>query len=338
MIVRVRTGVYMGRDSQVTGLKRQKAGLADFLCVDDVDGRFGAGNLNEIATASCARDEVGEKTAVCKQSGKWEDIEDNCVLGPLQELFNQSQDILLTAGILTIDGARNSWDTLNTRATNTLTKRMNIPEAFSASSAFLESIENITSSLINDSFAIETDFILLNKTTFTDTFNGDFNSSVEIDIPEADGGNESITVITFSSMDNVLPARDELNSSSNVINGRVVLVQSKASISNISFTFDVINDALGNPQCVFWNFSLFNGLGGFLHIGVWNTAGQEGPVSDSYKFTDIQWWHEEHKWWNIIFKWTGFFPELQKRKRYSSNSERKIHFQTSVYWLYGSVC
>ncbi|KAG7244127.1 hypothetical protein INR49_004450 [Caranx melampygus] len=156
---------------------------------------------------------------------------------------------------------------------------MNIPEAFSASSAFLESIENITSSLINDSFAIETDFILLNKTTFTDTFNGDFNSSVEIDIPEADGGNESITVITFSSMDNVLPARDELNSSSNVINGRVVLVQSKASISNISFTFDVINDALGNPQCVFWNFSLFNGLGG------WDNAnGDNGSACSTAAF------------------------------------------------------
>lgn len=146
---------------------------------------------------------------------------------------------------------------------------MNIPEAFSASSTFLQSIENVTSRLNNNSFAISTDFILLNKTTFTDTFNGDFNSAVEIDIPETDARNKSITVITFSSMDNVLPARDEVNSSSNVINGRVVLVQSQASISNISFTFDVLNDTLGNPQCVFWNFSLFNGLGG------WDSEGCE---------------------------------------------------------------
>lgn len=133
----------------------------------------------------------------------------------------------------------------------------------------MQSIENITTSLTNNSFDIETDFILLNKTTFTDTFNEDFNSSVEIDIPEAGGQNESITVITFISMDNVLPARDEDNSSSNVINGRVVLVQSSAVINNISFTFDVINDTLRNPQCVFWNFSLFNGLGG------WDSEGCE---------------------------------------------------------------
>lgn len=64
-------------------------------------------------------------------------------------------------------------------------------------------------------------------------------------------------------MENVLPARDRENSSRQVINGRVVLVQSNGVINNASFTFDIINDTLLNPLCVFWNFSLFEGLGGW---------------------------------------------------------------------------
>uniref|UniRef100_A0A3B4TYZ3 Adhesion G protein-coupled receptor F11 n=2 Tax=Seriola dumerili TaxID=41447 RepID=A0A3B4TYZ3_SERDU len=172
-------------------------------------------------------------------------------------------DLLVTAGILTTDGARDSWNTLNNRFSGNSSVTRSIPEAQSASSSFLLSVENITRNLNNESFDIVTDFILLNKTRFTDSFSGDFNSSVEIEIPEADRGNKSITVITFSSMDNVLPARDEVNSTSNVINGRVVLVQSSGSVNNISFTFDIINVTLGNPQCVFWNFSLFDGLGGW---------------------------------------------------------------------------
>ncbi|XP_069559150.1 adhesion G protein-coupled receptor F5-like [Brachyistius frenatus] len=173
------------------------------------------------------------------------------------------EDVLETAGILTTEGAQQSWATLNTNDTSSSTSRSNIPQAKSSSSSLLQSLEIITSGLTNGTFDIDTPSILLSKTTFTDTFNADINSSVEIDIPEADGGNKSITVITFASMDNILPPRDELNSSLDVINGRVVLVQSSGTINNISLTFDIINDSLANPKCVFWNFSLFDGLGGW---------------------------------------------------------------------------
>ncbi|XP_041814965.1 adhesion G protein-coupled receptor F5-like isoform X2 [Chelmon rostratus] len=174
------------------------------------------------------------------------------------------EDILLTGGVLTIDEAKESWNFLNTNDTrNTSVRGSNSPKAESLSSLLLLSFENITSRLTTDSFDIDTTHILLNKTTFTDSFDADFNSSVEIDIPESDGGKKSITVITFASMDNILPPRDKDNSTSYVINGRVVLVQSSGTIDNVSFTFDVINDTLKDPQCVFWNFSLFDGLGGW---------------------------------------------------------------------------
>lgn len=71
-------------------------------------------------------------------------------------------------------------------------------------------------------------------------------------------------------MYNVLPGRDEVNTSSNRVHGRVALVRPEVKISNISLTFDVINytnDTLGNPKCVFWDFTLFDGLGGWSDDG-----------------------------------------------------------------------
>ncbi|XP_038583439.1 uncharacterized protein LOC119909328 [Micropterus salmoides] len=173
------------------------------------------------------------------------------------------KNILLTAGVLTINGSKTSWGYLNGNDTSNITAT----QRKSVSSAFLQSLENITSRLTNDSFNIDTPSILLNKTTFTNTFMADFDSSVEIDIPTSDGRSKFITVVTFASMDNVLPARDKGNSSIYVINGRVILVQSSGTVDNVSFTFDIINNTLGNAQCVFWNFSLFSGLGGWDNGG-----------------------------------------------------------------------
>uniref|UniRef100_A0A3Q3BRG3 Adhesion G protein-coupled receptor F7 n=1 Tax=Haplochromis burtoni TaxID=8153 RepID=A0A3Q3BRG3_HAPBU len=82
-------------------------------------------------------------------------------------------------------------------------------------------------------------------------------------LKKSNGDNKTITMIVFNSLDNVLPARDEANSSLKSINGRVVLVQSSGQINNISFTYDILNDTLRNPECVFWNFRLFDGLGGW---------------------------------------------------------------------------
>uniref|UniRef100_A0A8C5DIF5 Adhesion G protein-coupled receptor F7 n=1 Tax=Gouania willdenowi TaxID=441366 RepID=A0A8C5DIF5_GOUWI len=135
--------------------------------------------------------------------------------------------------------------------------------ATSVSGSFLQALETITSRVANTTFNISTPSILLNKTTFSEAFSSGFNSSVEIDLPESDGDNVILTVVTFLTMDNVLPPRDEVNSSSNVINGRVVIVQSFSVVTNISFTFEVLNTSLDKPQCVFWNFSLFDGLGGW---------------------------------------------------------------------------
>ncbi|XP_065819467.1 adhesion G protein-coupled receptor F5-like [Labrus bergylta] len=302
---------------QVSGRKKLKQTTleittGDPVCEDDV---FGTGNLGKMSVSSCERDEVGERKGVCQEDRLWREVENNCILGPVQELLLQSEflnnnslpgfldtlsdvtdnfteevvksptninaivdilsnvantslpinsdlaeDILLTAGVLTTDGARETWESLNNDKRNA--------SQTGRSSTFLQSLENITA-LINVSLAIRTPSILLNKTTFTDSFNDSFNSSVTIVISEPGEGEKNITVMTFASMDNVLPARDEANSSRFDINGRVVLVQTSIGNSpiNISFTFNLNNTSLVDPQCVFWNFSLFDDRGGWDNEG-----------------------------------------------------------------------
>ncbi|XP_032441128.1 adhesion G protein-coupled receptor F5-like isoform X1 [Xiphophorus hellerii] len=172
------------------------------------------------------------------------------------------ENILETVGTLTIGEAKTSWETLNNNNTRNTNETKEGVKVNSVSSSLLYSIERITSRLVNKSFSIETPHICLNKLTLVNTCSVDLNSSVKIDIP-----NHSITTIIFAFMDNVLPPRDKSNSSSKVINGKVALLWPEDKITNISLAFDVLDDRLRNPECVFWDFNLFGGRGG------WNDDG-----------------------------------------------------------------
>uniref|UniRef100_A0A3B3BZY2 Adhesion G protein-coupled receptor F7 n=1 Tax=Oryzias melastigma TaxID=30732 RepID=A0A3B3BZY2_ORYME len=186
--------------------------------------------------------------------------------------------VLETSGTLTRDDSQDSWiflnknDTTNANGTTAATSN-------SRSSLFLNSLERLTGSLSDNTFVIDVPFVILNKTTFTNNFNFDFNSSVAVNIPQSDGGQKSLTVVVFSSMNNVLPPRDQVNTSTNLINGKVTLIRSSGKINNISLTFDVLNDTLHNPKCVYWNFSLFNGLGGWDDEGCFLVYSENGSVS-----------------------------------------------------------
>ncbi|XP_027895392.1 adhesion G-protein coupled receptor F1-like [Xiphophorus couchianus] len=177
-----------------------------------------------------------------------------------------TEDILKIAGLLTSDETKASWDTLNTNDKTWSSGTENGGKSSSAS--LLNLFESVATLLVNESFSVETPFIHLNRTQLKNkiTFNNVFNTSMEIDIPEA-RESQFITTIVFASMDNVLPPRNEDNSSSMVINGKVVLATTAAKIRNISITSGILNDTLGNPKCVFWNFTLFDGLGGWSDSG-----------------------------------------------------------------------
>ncbi|KAL6486042.1 hypothetical protein MHYP_G00054340 [Metynnis hypsauchen] len=183
-------------------------------------------------------------------------------------------DFLRTVDVISSVETQSAWKSLN-----------NDSDSWHASSVLLQSIENIGNSLSDEQFSITTSSIQLNRTIFNNTFQGTFgqNLSTLINIPKTNGSNV-ITTIVFSALDNVLPVRNSTHNDSSLtdtsINADVVMIKLAQTIDPlISLTFDVSNASLGNPQCVFWNFSLLDGIGG------WDTTGCEvknsGVGSDS---------------------------------------------------------
>ncbi|KAL4604833.1 adhesion G protein-coupled receptor F5-like, partial [Arapaima gigas] len=110
------------------------------------------------------------------------------------------KDILATVNVLVAPGTNNSWKTLN-----------NDTEKANTSASLLGSMETITGSLSQDSFTINTAFISLRKTVFTQTYNEDLNSS-HILISDPGFPSATITTVVFTTMDIVLPARNSSES------------------------------------------------------------------------------------------------------------------------------
>ncbi|XP_067239230.1 adhesion G protein-coupled receptor F4-like isoform X1 [Chanodichthys erythropterus] len=163
---------------------------------------------------------------------------------PVMKSFLQTVDILVS------DFAVNSWNNLNnnSRTDNT-------------STALLSAVESISDRLTDGNFTINEKSIELNRTV-ADRYSGISNltnSTTEILIPQISKPTP-ITIIVFTTLDNVLPTRNISNkndSNTDVrINGDVVVVKVNQTINNISFAFDITDQSLGNPQCVFWNFKL----------------------------------------------------------------------------------
>lgn len=160
-----------------------------------------------------------------------------------------------------------SWDILNAN------------QSSSFSSLLLGSLETLSNLLVGQ-FSIATERIVLNKTTFSNNFTTDINSSVAINIPSTGLTNVSITTITLPTFNIVLPARnssfdldldDGTNSSTvdeNAINAAVVIITVTNTIQNVSLSFNKLNRSLEqSPQCVFWNFTLLDNLGAWDRKG-----------------------------------------------------------------------
>ncbi|XP_068998114.1 adhesion G protein-coupled receptor F4 [Embiotoca jacksoni] len=182
-----------------------------------------------------------------------------------------SEDVMLnvlnTVDVIIGDDARESWAFLNSN------------ETLNSSSELLGSMETLADGL-NETFTIKTQRILLNRTMFDNSFMADLNSSVVIQIPNSDISNVFITTIVFSTLNNVMPTRNStfdvglLNATGNgtladdAINAAVVLVKINATVPNVTLSYNKLNGALSlNPQCVFWNFTLFN------ETGAWDDEG-----------------------------------------------------------------
>ncbi|XP_051951855.1 uncharacterized protein LOC127622028 isoform X3 [Xyrauchen texanus] len=181
---------------------------------------------------------------------------------PVMENFLKTDDIIIS------DNVKNAWQNLT---------RVNTTE--NTNIKLLQAIETISGRLSNEQFTINETSIQLTRTKINNTFSSSSqlpNSTTLIEIPDVPQPNH-ITIIVFKSLDNILPTRNTNNDTGKSgvqINGDVVVIKVNEKIKNISFTFDITNESLGNPQCVFWNFIL-NG---------WDSTGCEvRPLNESGK-------------------------------------------------------
>ncbi|XP_035279145.1 adhesion G protein-coupled receptor F5-like isoform X11 [Anguilla anguilla] len=166
-------------------------------------------------------------------------INGNDVSSTVVENFLQTVDILVSTE------TEGTWGLLNEGNSTNRT-----------GSDLLNSVEEIAKVIRNTSVSITTSTMQLNKTIFFDEFNISFlNSTDEIIVfGSMPSFQTEITTVHFRTLDIVLPPRN-LTSSNNTINSAVLLAYTNSTITNITLTFQIRNTTLGNPQCVFWNFT-----------------------------------------------------------------------------------
>ncbi|XP_062870756.1 adhesion G protein-coupled receptor F5-like [Trichomycterus rosablanca] len=292
--------------------------------VDCSDGTFGVGSEGTKRTADCGVGLVGYQIAQCKSTGKWEVIEDNCVLQAIQNLKTKSQNLVATdistfvanlsevtqknssviqnseATILTIvdilkqianvsqtilvneatmlnflktvddiGSAQKQWVEINKNSTTKHT-----------SSDLLKAIEDFGSRISNQSFTTSTNFTYIERKTTNHPLSENIGKDLttHINIPNIKE-NTFITIIVLSAFSNILPVQNDSSENGTRINGDVVVVQTKPQVNNISLKYTVKNTTLGNPQCVFWNFSLLNNSGGWDSTGCKLIQDQNGSVT-----------------------------------------------------------
>uniref|UniRef100_A0A671N5P1 Uncharacterized protein n=1 Tax=Sinocyclocheilus anshuiensis TaxID=1608454 RepID=A0A671N5P1_9TELE len=246
---------------------------------------LGVGKTDEVKTGVCGKGLKGTFTYKC-ESRDWKPLEDNCVLEVIDNLKNKLQVIIVLldyTNILYINYFHILWAKLHNIKHNFILHFQsflntvdiivsgNVSDTWSklnkgnntedTSIKLLSAIEDISDRL-TDEFAINETSIQLNRTTIKNSFNITSalpNSATEIVIPQVPQ-ETTITIIIFTTLDKVLPSQgtNDSRKSDVRINGDVVVVKVNETLNNISFAFDITNQSLGNPQCVFWNFNLSN--------------------------------------------------------------------------------
>ncbi|KAK1877268.1 Adhesion G protein-coupled receptor F5 [Dissostichus eleginoides] len=177
------------------------------------------------------------------------------------------EDVLQTVDEVIGEDSRESWTALNANENN------------NASSDLLGSMELLSDKIVGTfTFTSETGAILLNRSTFDNSFYANLNSSVVLDIPNTGFRNVSITTITLFTLNNVMPVRSSSFNTSlfntnntdpvNALNAAVVLIRVNETIRNVTLSYTKLNTTLTqDPQCVFWNFKLFDNRGAWDRVG-----------------------------------------------------------------------
>ncbi|XP_033859933.2 adhesion G-protein coupled receptor F1-like [Acipenser ruthenus] len=155
-----------------------------------------------------------------------------------------------------------SWDALNNQ------------NADSTSSRLLQSVELFATSFSTNSFfKLETNNIKLNAIKITNNdiaYNESFkfNNTVHgsVSIPSSELSTLPVIVsIAYLNISDILPLRN--NTTKGKVNGIVLTTVVNSVIKKVSLDFEMKNTFLDKPECVFWNFTLFN------NTGSWDTSG-----------------------------------------------------------------
>ncbi|XP_048066212.1 uncharacterized protein LOC125279989 isoform X16 [Megalobrama amblycephala] len=202
----------------------------------------------------------------------------------LNNIADVSQNVTLDEVVVT--NFLNIVDVISSETTKPVWVELNSNGASQGnSSQLLSAIENVIKATSDSNFNITSpsNSFLFKKITTSENFRDvlRLNSTAEIFIPNITSTHKNVTITTvaFSSLGNVMPARnrtDDLNKTENVINGLIVVINTSISINNIELSFEKHSNSvtqnnnsvnLGNPQCVFWEFNLFNRTGGWDSTG-----------------------------------------------------------------------
>ncbi|XP_072538740.1 adhesion G-protein coupled receptor F1 [Salminus brasiliensis] len=205
----------------------------------------------------------------------------------LNTIANASQNIEVDQGV--IKNFLETVDIISSNQTQTTWATLNVESVSQGnSSLLLKSLEYIVKSVSKDIPDFKTNSTEFRKTTITDQpFSQTFgNDSATIFISNTTlTKNLTITTLAFFSLNIILPSRNESvnDTLKNTINAIIVLVSPSRnqSINNATLSFKKLNttDKLANPECVFWNFNLYNTIGGWDSFGCKKKTDVQGIVT-----------------------------------------------------------
>ncbi|KAG9270611.1 adhesion G-protein coupled receptor F1-like [Astyanax mexicanus] len=255
--------------------------------------QFGYGDHGTVTSGQCKnKDEVGSQTVMCN-NGNWEVIDNNCVLRVFQVLKEQSQGLDINNVKPFVEEVT---QTTKNHTNDVISSTANIATIIT----LLNSIANVSKNVTIDenvikvnnisNFATSTNTITFTKATIIDQpFNETFgnHSEASLFIPSTNlTKNLTITALAFFSLSNILPSRNtSVNDTTvNTISGIIVMVSPSQNESDVTFKFKKLltqknSKTLANPECVFWNFSLYNNIGGWDSYGCKLTEDFPGNVT-----------------------------------------------------------
>ncbi|XP_074845252.1 adhesion G protein-coupled receptor F5-like [Carettochelys insculpta] len=180
------------------------------------------------------------------------------------------ENFLSTVDVIVSSSTIDSWKKLNNQEIQKSARLLNSVEKFSQS---FQPVNNTIPPINNTNLQLQGTVITENNTsdynpTFVFPSSANLNGSVLISGKESQrlGANTTIISVAFSTLKYILPQSNETN----VVNGLVMTTTVNRNLPQdfqIKLIFAKSNASLGNPKCVFWNFSLSKDAGGWDDTG-----------------------------------------------------------------------